>query len=46
MSDASRWARRMAIPVASRLGFDETQSGTLALLATGASRNVLVHRGG
>ena len=36
----------MAISVASRLGFDETQSGTLALLATEASRNILVHGGG
>lgn len=45
VSDASSVgaARRMAISLASRLGFDETQSGTLALLATEASRNVLVH---
>jgi anti-sigma regulatory factor (Ser/Thr protein kinase) len=48
VSDASSVgaARRMAISVASRLGFDETQSGTLALLATEASRNILVHGGG
>ena len=48
VSDASSVgaARRMAISVASRLGFDETQSGTLALLAAEASRNILVHGGG
>lgn len=39
-------ARRMAVSVADRLGFDETLSGTLALLATEATRNVFVHGGG
>jgi anti-sigma regulatory factor (Ser/Thr protein kinase) len=39
-------ARRMALSSASRLDFDETRSGELALLATEASRNVLVHGGG
>jgi anti-sigma regulatory factor (Ser/Thr protein kinase) len=39
-------ARRMALSAASRLDFDETRSGELALLATEASRNVLVHGGG
>ncbi len=39
-------ARRTALTAAHRLGFDETQSGELALLATEASRNVLVHGGG
>jgi anti-sigma regulatory factor (Ser/Thr protein kinase) len=39
-------ARRTALTAASRLGFDETRSGELALLATEASRNVLVHGGG
>ncbi len=39
-------ARRVAISVANRLGFDETLSGKLALLATEATRNVLVHAGG
>lgn len=32
--------------VAQRLGFDETKSGELALLATESSRNVLLHGGG
>jgi anti-sigma regulatory factor (Ser/Thr protein kinase) len=36
----------MATSIASRLGFDETLSGKLALLATEATRNVLVHGGG
>jgi anti-sigma regulatory factor (Ser/Thr protein kinase)/serine/threonine protein phosphatase PrpC len=31
---------------AHRLGFDETRAGELALLATEASRNVLIHGGG
>jgi anti-sigma regulatory factor (Ser/Thr protein kinase) len=39
-------ARRMAFSTAQRLGFDETLSGKLALLATEACRNVLVHGGG
>ncbi|MGA2349173.1 MAG: SpoIIE family protein phosphatase [Terracidiphilus sp.] len=39
-------ARRMAVSTAQRLGFDETQSGTFALLVTEASRNILVHGGG
>lgn len=39
--------RRTALMAAQRLDFNETQSGELALLATEASRNVLVHgRGG
>ena len=39
-------ARRTALTAAHRLGFDETRSGELALLATEATRNVLVHGGG
>lgn len=39
-------ARRRALLVAQRLGFDETRAGELALLATESSRNVLVHGGG
>jgi anti-sigma regulatory factor (Ser/Thr protein kinase) len=39
-------ARRTALMTAQRLGFDETKSGELALLATESSRNVLVHGGG
>ncbi|MGA9583688.1 MAG: SpoIIE family protein phosphatase [Terracidiphilus sp.] len=39
-------ARRMAVSVADRLGFDETRSGKLALLATEVTRNVLLHGGG
>jgi anti-sigma regulatory factor (Ser/Thr protein kinase) len=39
-------ARRVAVSTAKRLGFDETLSGKLALLATEASRNVLIHGGG
>ena len=38
--------RRTALAAAQRLGFDETRSGELALLATEASRNVLIHGGG
>jgi anti-sigma regulatory factor (Ser/Thr protein kinase) len=38
-------ARRTALTAARRLGLDETRSGELALLATEASRNVLVHCG-
>jgi anti-sigma regulatory factor (Ser/Thr protein kinase) len=38
--------RRAALMAAQRLDFNETQSGELALLATEASRNVLVHGGG
>ena len=38
--------RRTAQLAAQRLEFDETQAGELALLATEASRNVLVHGGG
>lgn len=38
--------RRVALSAAHRLGFDETRSGELALLATEASRNVLIHGGG
>jgi anti-sigma regulatory factor (Ser/Thr protein kinase) len=39
-------ARRTAQSVAQRMGLDETQSGELALLATEASRNVLIHGNG
>jgi anti-sigma regulatory factor (Ser/Thr protein kinase) len=39
-------ARRAASVVARKLGFDETRSGELALLATESSRNVLVHGSG
>ena len=39
-------ARRCALMAAQRLGFDETRAGELALLATEASRNVLIHAGG
>src|SRR4051812_31367640 len=39
-------ARRLAVAIGNRLGFDETHSGKLALLATEATRNVLVHGGG
>jgi anti-sigma regulatory factor (Ser/Thr protein kinase) len=38
--------RRTAQFVAQRLNLDETQSGKLALLATEASRNTLIHGGG
>lgn len=38
--------RRTALSAARRLGLDETRSGELALLATEASRNVLIHGGG
>jgi anti-sigma regulatory factor (Ser/Thr protein kinase) len=38
--------RRRALMAAHRLGFDETRTGEFALLATEASRNVLVHGGG
>ena len=38
--------RRTAQSAAQRLGLDETQSGELALLATEASRNVLIHGNG
>ncbi len=38
--------RRTALFVAQRLGFDETRSGELALLATEVSRNVLLHGAG
>jgi anti-sigma regulatory factor (Ser/Thr protein kinase) len=48
VSDASSVgeARRLAVSIANRLRFDETLSGKLALLATEATRNVLVHGGG
>ena len=39
-------ARRTALGVAQRLGFDESRSGELALLVTEVARNVLVHAGG
>lgn len=39
-------ARRKALLIAQRLGFDETRSGEMAILATESSRNVLVHGGG
>ena len=38
--------RRTAMTMGHRLGFDETRSGELALLATEVSRNVLAHGGG
>src|SRR3954451_13560317 len=38
--------RRSAMMAAQRLSLNDTQSGELALLATEASRNVLVHGGG
>lgn len=38
--------RRSALLAAQRLSFDEAQAGELALVATEASRNVLVHGGG
>ena len=38
--------RRAAMTFAHRLGLDETRSGELTLLATEASRNVLLHGGG
>ncbi|HEY2861469.1 MAG TPA: SpoIIE family protein phosphatase, partial [Terracidiphilus sp.] len=38
--------RRSAMLAAQRLAFNDTQSGELALLATEASRNVLIHGGG
>jgi len=38
--------RRVALATARRLGLDERQAGEMALLATEASRNVLVHGGG
>jgi anti-sigma regulatory factor (Ser/Thr protein kinase) len=38
--------RRSAQMAAQRLDFNETQAGELALLATEASRNVLIHGGG
>jgi anti-sigma regulatory factor (Ser/Thr protein kinase) len=39
-------SRRTAVALGRRLGFDETRVGELALLATEASRNVLLHGGG
>jgi anti-sigma regulatory factor (Ser/Thr protein kinase) len=39
-------ARRAALTAAHKLGFDETRSGELALLAVESSRNVLIHGGG
>jgi len=39
-------ARRRALLAAQRIGFDDSRSGQLALLATESSRNVLVHGGG
>jgi len=39
-------ARRMALLAAQRLDFDEERAGEVALLATEASRNVLIHGGG
>lgn len=38
--------RRASLMAAQRLDFDETKAGEFALLATEASRNVLVHGGG
>lgn len=39
-------ARRTAMTLGQRLGFDETRAGELTLLAAEVSRNVLVHGGG
>jgi anti-sigma regulatory factor (Ser/Thr protein kinase) len=39
-------ARRRALLTGQRIGFDESRSGELALLATESSRNVLLHGGG
>jgi anti-sigma regulatory factor (Ser/Thr protein kinase) len=39
-------ARRKALLIAQRLGFDETRCGEVALLATESSRNALIHGGG
>lgn len=39
-------ARRKALLIGQRLGFDETRSGQVGLLATESSRNVLIHGGG
>ena len=39
-------ARRTAMMLGQRLGFDETRAGELTLLAAEVSRNVLVHGGG
>lgn len=38
--------RRAALTLGQRLGFDETKTGELALLATEVSRNALIHGGG
>lgn len=38
--------RRAALTLGHKLGFDEARGGELALLATEASRNVLIHGGG
>ena len=38
--------RRSAATIARRIGFNETRAGELALLATEAAQNVLVHGGG
>ncbi|MGC2637213.1 MAG: SpoIIE family protein phosphatase [Acidobacteriaceae bacterium] len=39
-------ARRRALLIAQRLGFDEERAGELAVLAVESSRNVLLHGGG
>lgn len=39
-------ARRAAVALAEKLGFDETQRGELALIATEAGTNLLQHGGG
>ena len=39
-------ARRSAAFAASKLGFNDTQAGVLAILANEVSRNVLIHAGG
>ena len=38
--------RRVALKMASELGFDETSSGNVALVVTEAARNLLKHAGG
>lgn len=48
VSDASAvgQARRSAVSMAEKLGFDETQRGELALIVTEAGTNLLQHAGG
>lgn len=39
-------ARRKALELASRLGFEQTEAGTVGLVVTEAAKNVLKHAGG